>query len=208
MNRSASKVRPSSSVTDWMKPSSPRRATSATLPSIRVAPAPRRNRAGSGRRGRRRNGRRISGSTAPWPDQGSGMAKRFWRAATAARLKSSIGPTWSRTLRRDLVELDGLDIQAEGSERMQVAVAQAGPVDELDGQFEAGLGGTHELALVDAEHGVEGQDRRDRGLADPRPCRSARTRSAPPRSGRPAPWTAPPPSSSRPCRRPGPGPCG
>src|SRR3954470_12813124 len=50
---------------------------------------------------------------------------------------------------------------------MDVAIAEARPIDELDAQLERGLGARHELALVDADASVEEADVRQRGLADP-----------------------------------------
>ncbi len=49
---------------------------------------------------------------------------------------------------------------------MDVAVADARPVDEFDAELERGLGLRHELALVDADALVEEADVRQRGLAD------------------------------------------
>ena len=48
---------------------------------------------------------------------------------------------------------------------MDVAVAEARPVDELDAELERGLGLGHELALVDADALVEEADVRHRRLA-------------------------------------------
>ena len=42
-----------------------------------------------------------------------------------------------------------------GAERMEVTVALAAPVNELDGQFDRGLGLAHEFGLVEPDHGVE-----------------------------------------------------
>ena len=43
------------------------------------------------------------------------------------------------------------DARAVGAEGMDVAVADARPVDELDAELERGLGLRHQLALVDAD---------------------------------------------------------
>ena len=66
----------------------------------------------------------------------------------------------------DLLERGQLDVLAEAPEGMHVAVAEEGPVLELDAQLEGALGLAQELVLVDAEHRVEANDARDRGLTD------------------------------------------
>ena len=63
------------------------------------------------------------------------------------------------------MERHAADARAVGAEGMDVAVADARPVDELDAQLERGLGLGHELALVDADALVEEADVRQRGLA-------------------------------------------
>ena len=55
---------------------------------------------------------------------------------------------------------------AEGAERMDVAVPQARPVDELDAELEGGLRLADEFVLVEAQHPVEDLDLRDGRLAD------------------------------------------
>jgi hypothetical protein len=60
-----------------------------------------------------------------------------------------------------------LHVEAIGPERVVIAVADCLPVDELDGQFEGGLGLADELVLVEAQHAVEDVDLRDGGFADP-----------------------------------------
>ena len=52
------------------------------------------------------------------------------------------------------------------TERVKIALARRAPVDELDAELERPLGRGEELVLVDAEHVVEGDERRDRRLAD------------------------------------------
>jgi len=51
-------------------------------------------------------------------------------------------------------------------EAVEVVLADVAPAFEVDAQLEHGLRLGHELLLVDAAQLVEGQQRRDRGLAD------------------------------------------
>ena len=62
--------------------------------------------------------------------------------------------------------MHAFEIVAVRAERMEIALADPAPVDELDAELERALGGADELVLVDAEHPVEGDQRRDRRLAD------------------------------------------
>ena len=47
------------------------------------------------------------------------------------------------------------DIVADGAEAVDVRIADARPVDELDAEFERALRAFHEIDLVDLEHVVE-----------------------------------------------------
>ncbi len=67
----------------------------------------------------------------------------------------------------ELVEMDSAEILAVVAERMEVALAGRAPVDELDAELERALGRGDELVLVDPEHVVVGDERRNRRLADP-----------------------------------------
>src|SRR5690606_18502969 len=64
-----------------------------------------------------------------------------------------------------LVERDAVEVVAEEPERVDVAVAEPSPVDELDAELDRPLGRAQELVLVEVEHGVEVDDRRDRRFA-------------------------------------------
>ena len=65
-----------------------------------------------------------------------------------------------------LMEVDRPRVLAHHPETMDVAIAEARPVDELDAELEGGLGLPHELVLVELEHGIEHDDGRDGRLAD------------------------------------------
>src|SRR4051794_19577459 len=52
----------------------------------------------------------------------------------------------------------------DDSEGVDVAVAEVGPVVEPDTEFESGLRGRHELALIDFHETVEALHGRDRGF--------------------------------------------
>ena len=52
------------------------------------------------------------------------------------------------------------------TERMDVTLAHAAPVHELDAELERGLGGADEIVFIEAQQTVEVQDVRDGGLAD------------------------------------------
>jgi hypothetical protein len=64
------------------------------------------------------------------------------------------------------VKGDPVEIVAVEPEGVEVACALAAPVDELDTGLERPFGHAKELVLVDVEHPVEVDDRRDRRLAD------------------------------------------
>src|SRR5262245_28589238 len=49
---------------------------------------------------------------------------------------------------------------------MHVAAPEFAPVHELDAEFESGLATAHELALIEAEKGVESLQTRDARFAD------------------------------------------
>src|SRR6185437_16469199 len=49
---------------------------------------------------------------------------------------------------------------------MEVALPDRAPVHELDARLEGATGRAQELVLVDVEHAVEAEDRRDRRLAN------------------------------------------
>ena len=65
----------------------------------------------------------------------------------------------------EMMEVDVLHRHAVGAEGMDVGMAEARPVDELDAELEAGLRGAHELDFVDPHGAVVVDDRRDRGFA-------------------------------------------
>ena len=64
-----------------------------------------------------------------------------------------------------VVEGQRIELLADFAETVDIAVADATPVDEFDAQLEAALGGADELVLVDLERRVEVLDVRDRGFA-------------------------------------------
>jgi hypothetical protein len=66
----------------------------------------------------------------------------------------------------ELVEVHALEVVAVAAERVEIAGAGRAPVDELDAELERALGRGDELVLVDAEHPVESDQRRDGRLAD------------------------------------------
>jgi len=63
-------------------------------------------------------------------------------------------------------EIDAAQGLAKGAEGVDIAVAGLAPVDELDAEFESGVGPPHELRLVQAETVIEILDLRQGGLAD------------------------------------------
>jgi hypothetical protein len=64
-----------------------------------------------------------------------------------------------------LVKVHRPVVLANHAKAVDVAVAQAPPIHELNTELEAGLGLPHELVFVDFEHAVEQRDHRNRGLA-------------------------------------------
>src|SRR3954471_14007943 len=66
----------------------------------------------------------------------------------------------------ELVEMDAFEIVAVIAERMEVALADRAPIHEFDAELERALGRADEIILVDAEHLIEGDQWRDRRLAD------------------------------------------
>ena len=65
-----------------------------------------------------------------------------------------------------VVELRRPGFDAWRPERVEIAVAEIRPVDELDAELERAVHGAHELGLVELEQQVEIFDVRYRGLAD------------------------------------------
>ena len=65
-----------------------------------------------------------------------------------------------------VVEIDALHVHAVNAEGMDVGVALASPVDELDAEFEGGVGRLHELLFIEAEHAIEIDDVGDGRFAD------------------------------------------
>ena len=65
-----------------------------------------------------------------------------------------------------MVELDQPAVLADRAEAVGVAVADAGPVDELDAELERTLCLAYEIVLVQLEHAVEQLDLRNRRFAD------------------------------------------
>jgi hypothetical protein len=73
---------------------------------------------------------------------------------------------FARQLQKELMEAQSFDVVTELTEGVEVAFADLAPVDELDAELERTLRARDEIVLVDAEHLVEGRDRRDGRLAD------------------------------------------
>ena len=65
-----------------------------------------------------------------------------------------------------LVKRQQAAVAAHNAEAVHVRVAETAPVDELNAQFERGLGLTDELVFVDVERLIELPDLRNRGFAD------------------------------------------
>ncbi len=76
------------------------------------------------------------------------------------------GPALLVQLQPVLEEVAHLGVEAVDAERVEIGLTQPAPVAELDAQLVGRLGLAHELGLIQAQHGVEQSDRRDRGLAD------------------------------------------
>ena len=66
----------------------------------------------------------------------------------------------------EVVERQSVQVGAELAETVDVAVADGAPVHELDAELERAARGAQELVLVDAQDAIEGDDVRDRRLAD------------------------------------------
>ena len=66
----------------------------------------------------------------------------------------------------EVVERQSVQVGAELAETVGVAVADRAPVHELDAELERAARGAQELVLVDAQDAIEGDDVRDRRLAD------------------------------------------
>src|SRR5687768_8938928 len=69
-------------------------------------------------------------------------------------------------LQPQLVKLDRLRIQAELAKGMDVAIAQALPIDELDAELERALRVADELVFIEAQQRIERQQRRNRRFAN------------------------------------------
>src|SRR5690606_27708689 len=65
-----------------------------------------------------------------------------------------------------MMKLRAVQVRTVRRERMEERLTLRAPVDELDAELERRLGAAHEVELVDAEHGVEAANRRQRRLAD------------------------------------------
>src|SRR3546814_1199302 len=65
----------------------------------------------------------------------------------------------------ELVERDAVDLVPVIAERMHITLADRAPVDEFDPRLERALRCRDELVLVDPEHLVEAEDRRNRRFA-------------------------------------------
>ena len=167
MNRSPATTRPSASLTDSMKPSSPLCWTCTTLPSIRFTPS------ASAMR-RRNNGIEpgiemigIGHVRQRQPVVGPGFSEASRPAGHDVHVEhiGRHGPTLRAVAQPEMVEVDAVHLHAEMAEGMDVRVPRPGPVHELDAELDAGLRGAHEFVLVDLHGPVEVADRRNRGLA-------------------------------------------
>src|SRR5258708_20217858 len=65
-----------------------------------------------------------------------------------------------------LVKRPQTAVAAQGAEAVHVRIAEPAPVDELNAQFERGLGLTDEVVFIDLERLIELPDLRNRGFAD------------------------------------------
>lgn len=61
----------------------------------------------------------------------------------------------------------GVEVGAEHPEIVKIGVPETPPVDEFDAELERGVGLADKFILVDAEHLVEQDDRRNGRFADP-----------------------------------------
>src|SRR5437588_12763277 len=66
----------------------------------------------------------------------------------------------------EMVELDAFHIEAVEAERVDVAMTDVRPVDELNAELVGGIGRADEIALVDVHQFVEQHDLWDRRFAD------------------------------------------
>ena len=64
------------------------------------------------------------------------------------------------------MELGDADIRPERPEAVNVCLALAAPVDELDAELERGIGLAHEFVFIDLERGVVDIDQWDGGFTD------------------------------------------
>ena len=70
------------------------------------------------------------------------------------------------TAQPEMMERQSVQVGAELAETVRVAVADRAPVHELDAELERAARGAQELILVDAQNAIEGDDVRNRRLAD------------------------------------------
>src|SRR5688572_23924322 len=66
----------------------------------------------------------------------------------------------------EMIEGDFVDVQAEITKRVDVAVANTPPIAKLDAELECGFGRLHETRLADVQRIVETPDVRERCLAN------------------------------------------
>ena len=70
------------------------------------------------------------------------------------------------TAQPEMMERQSIQVGPELAETVGVAVADRAPVHELDAELERAARGAQELVFVDAQNAIEGDDVRDRRLAD------------------------------------------
>ena len=170
MNRSPATRAPDCRTTAATWPVSPSRSTSTIRPSVPLhAPAfgeaaqvarvqPGIELEGVADLGQRRVGQ-VGARVREAPALAGDDAQRI--IARAAWRSPSV-----RALEPVMVELDPLHVDAVEAERVDVALADARPVDELDAELVGGVGRADEIGLVDAEQRVEQHDLRDGRFAD------------------------------------------
>src|SRR6266480_6300500 len=78
-----------------------------------------------------------------------------------------LGLAGEKQLQPVLVKRQEAVIVADGPERVEVTIAQASPVDELDAELERAAHLPHELGLVDPEGPIERLEVRDGRFTDP-----------------------------------------